>query len=153
MEREHIWAINADDRFDSERLSEDQNKKVDYNKRRLGNFTLLRRTQNSLFNNETIEDKIEKYKQTGILCNKRLEEYYQEAENEINQNWQRATANRWIELYSRFLDRLEESYVRFALKEWAIGGQSKSQELRINTLRAWSNGNNHVFSFEAEESL
>ena len=131
---EHIWAVKDDKRID------DKDNR-DVNKRRLGNFILLRESQNIKISNKPPEEKVEEYledlKDTpNTLMIRELKELFDKAKEEIEDNGRRnRTWRYWYEVYARFLDLHEEKYVNFALGRWRVDGITNPvKEVALNSL-------------------
>ncbi len=144
--KEHIWAVKDYDKFSEkekkEKLKDKDN--VDVNKRRLGNFILLKPSLNIKVSNDPPEDKLEGYfkdpknpPRTRMI--RELEGFFEEAkkEEEKSGNWQRRVRNYWINIYKRFLDTREEKMINFALRRWKVSGlDSKISEVRLDSLKS-----------------
>ena len=117
---EHIWAVK-----DFEKIDDSGN--PDINKRRLGNFILLRALPNKSISNKPPEVKVERYLKNisdapETMMIRELKELFDKAQDEIKRNRTNKTWKYWYEIYSRFLDLHEEKFVNFALERWRIDG-------------------------------
>jgi uncharacterized protein with ParB-like and HNH nuclease domain len=137
--REHIWASN------DYTIIDDSDEK-DVNKRRLGNFILLKETQNIKVSNKPIQEKINLYwkdrkNDPNTLMIRYLSTYFDEAIKfvEANQGRTRRTKNYWYEVYKKFFDIYEEKLVNFALKRWHISGLHKP--IKNVTLNSFTDSN------------
>ncbi len=131
---EHIWAV-GDDRIIDDKYNRD------VNKRRLGNFILLRESVNKSMSNAPLEKKVEeKYfeniKDTpDTLMIRELRELFDKAKEEIDNRRRNKTWKYWYEVYARFLDLHEKKYVIFALDRWRVDGITKPvKEVTLNSL-------------------
>ena len=120
---EHIWAIG-------DRKEIYDTCTHDINKRRLGNFILLRESRNISISNKRPEEKVEKYFENvkdapDTLMIRELKDLFDKAKEEIDKRRKNKTREYWRELYARFLDLHEEKYVNFALDRWRIDGITK----------------------------
>ena len=131
---EHIWAVK-----DYEKIDDKDNR--DINKRRLGNFILLRESQNIKISNKPPEKKVEEYLEDlrdtpNTLMIRELKELFDKAKKEIEDNGRRnRTRKYWYEVYARFLDLHEGKYVNFALDRWRVDGITNPvKEVALNSL-------------------
>ena len=116
--KEHIWASK-----DYSTLADSKRQCMD--KRRLGNFILLKETQNIKVSNERPETKIELYwndrkNDPNTLMIRELRRIFTNAQNKVDKRWQKKTKNYWLELYHTFLDSRERRLIKFALQRWGI---------------------------------
>lgn len=143
--REHVWA-----KAETKHTSEDEEPVM--NKRRLGNFILLKETQNIKVSNAPVEDKIELYwkdrnNDPNTLMIRKLKSLFDKAvREEMDENdWSRKTYNYYLNVYTRFLDQHEELMVNFALDRWRVPGIKNSHKsVVIDSLR----DKNEVYHFE-----
>ena len=112
----------------------------DINKRRLGNFILLREYRNISISNKPPEEKVEEYLENlkdtpDTLMIRELKDLFDKAKKEIDNRRRNKTWRYWYEVYARFLDLHEEKYVNFALDRWRIDGIIKPvKEIALNSL-------------------
>ena len=131
--REHIWAV-----ADTKRIDDKGN--LDINKRRLGNFILLKEVLNIQMSNKPPEEKVEEYFESrtvtpNTLMIRELKDLFDKAKQEIDNRRRNKTWKYWYEVYARFLDLHEEKYVNFALDRWRIDGITKPvKEVALNSL-------------------
>lgn len=123
---EHIWAVR-----DYEKIDDSGN--PDVNKRRLGNFILLRALPNKRISNKPPEVKVESYLRNysdmpETMMIRELKELFDKAQVEIERDRTNKTWKYWYVLYSRFLDLHEEKYINFALERWRVDGISHPVE-------------------------
>ncbi len=120
--KEHIWAV-------AERAVVEENKdNLDVNKRRLGNFMLLKADINKSVRDDRIEIKLNSYfkdwkNPPKTLMIRELKDLFETAEKEetSSENWKKRTTRYWLNTYKRFLDKREEKMINFALERWRIG--------------------------------
>jgi uncharacterized protein with ParB-like and HNH nuclease domain len=131
---EHIWAV-GDNRIIDEKYNRD------VNKRRLGNFILLRESPNIRISDEPPQKKVEEYFKNitdvpDTLMIRELKDLFDKAKEEIEHNGRKnKTWKYWYEVYARFLDLHEEKYVNFALDRWRVDGITKPvKEVALNSL-------------------
>ena len=122
---EHIWAV-----ADTKRINDKGN--LDRNKRRLGNFILLKPSVNLSMGKKPPEEKVMEYfrnienaPDTRMI--RELKELFDKAQEEIERRRKKIEHSRtnktwkyWYEVYARFLDLHEERYVNFALERWRV---------------------------------
>ena len=133
--KEHIWAVK-----DYARIEDWDN--LDVNKRRLGNFLLLKENLNIKVSNNPPEDKVELYfndwkNSPNTLMIRELKEFFELAEKKEvkSKKWRRKTTNYWLNVYKRFLDGREEKMINFALERWrVIGLNSNISKVRLDSL-------------------
>ena len=118
--KEHIWAEKDYTKIND---SEDLN----VNKRRLGNFLLLKESLNIKVSNRPPEEKVELYfadwkNAPNTLMIRELKHLFDEAieEEKILGGWRKKTSRYWRNIYQRFLDRREQKMINFALKRWRV---------------------------------
>ncbi len=116
--KEHIWAVN-------ETSIADDSDHRNVNKRRLGNFLLLKEGLNLAVGNRRIEEKIELYfnveKNTpNTLMSRELKGFFDKAVEEEENRWKRRTKGYWLNVYQRFFDMREEKMIDFALERWGL---------------------------------
>ncbi len=145
---EHIWAV-GDDRIIDDKYNRD------VNKRRLGNFILLRESVNKSMSNAPLEKKVEeKYfeniKDTpDTLMIRELRELFDKAKEEIDNRRRNKTWKYWYEVYARFLDLHEKKYVIFALDRWRVDGITKPvKEVTLNSL----SDSNEIFKLKYQST-
>ena len=120
---EHIWAV-GDFRIIDDRL----NRNV--NKRRLGNFILLRERRNISIKNKPPEEKVDRLYFDDVtdppdtLMVRELKGLFDKARGEIDTDRKRKTKQYWHEVYAKFLDLHEEKFVNFALHRWRVDGST-----------------------------
>ena len=132
--KEHIWAVKD--------LRIEDNENSDVNKRRLGNFLLLKESLNIKVSNKPPEEKVELYfddwkNAPNTLMIRELKEFFDKAKEseEESKNWKRKTKNYWLNVYKRFLDRREEKMVNFALERWEVSGlNNKISKIQLDSL-------------------
>lgn len=132
--KEHIWAVKD--------LRIEDNENSDVNKRRLGNFLLLKESLNIKVSNKPPEEKVELYfddwkNAPNTLMIRELKEFFDEAKEaeEKSKNWKYKTKNYWLNVYKRFLDGREEKMVNFALKRWKVSGlNSNISKIKLDSL-------------------
>jgi uncharacterized protein with ParB-like and HNH nuclease domain len=123
---EHIWALK-------ELSILNQKRPIHYQKKRLGNFILLKEGLNIKIKNDPIPLKIKAYEtdsktnlNTVMLL--RLIPKFKDIEKKTSKNWKRRTIYYWQELNFRFIDSHEEDLINFALKRWRVDGLEKYAE-------------------------
>ena len=128
--KEHIWAANDLQVLDD---SNDRN----FNKRRLGNFILLKETQNIKVSNKRPEVKVKEYwedreNDPNTLMIRELKGIFTKAveqEKRKNRTWKY-----WFSIYQRFMDYHEEKLIAFALERWGIKDLASSvTEIKIDS--------------------
>ncbi len=132
--KEHIWAVK------DLRIEDKENS--DVNKRRLGNFLLLKESLNIKVSNKPPEEKVELYfddwkNAPNTLMIRELKELFDKAIEleEESKNWKRKSKNYWLKVYKRFLDGREEKMVNFALKRWKVSGLNSSiSKVKLDSL-------------------
>lgn len=119
--KEHIWAVK------DFRIEDNENS--DVNKRRLGNFLLLKESLNIKVSNKPPEEKVELYfddwkNAPNTQMIRELKKFFDDAVKEESESydWKRRTNTYWLNVYKRFLDRREEKMINFALKRWEVSG-------------------------------
>lgn len=133
--KEHIWAVK-----DYARIDDRDN--LDVNKRRLGNFMLLKETLNIKVSNKPPEDKVELYFSDrkiapNTLMIRELKEFFDDAVKEESESydWKRRTNTYWLNVYKRFLDKREEEMINFALERWRVCGlKGNISKVRLDSL-------------------
>ncbi|GAB1264890.1 DUF262 domain-containing protein [Aurantivibrio infirmus] len=150
LEREHIWATQSKDRVSKHAIeaSPDIAKKVSFNKRRLGNFTLLRRSQNSKFKDKEIEEKVKLFGNNDLKLNADMENLFEEADSSLKSRWTNNVVGRQVDLYTVFLDKLEQRYIDFALREWSLEPINIAR-VSIDTLRTWDAKGAQIYHIES----
>jgi hypothetical protein len=133
--REHIWAIG-----DHSKISDHDAPNI--NKRRLGNFIILKETINIKISTAPPEKKVDDYfkfknQEPNTWMIRELKNFFEEAkEKELSEErWKRLTKRFWTETYQKFLDIRETKLLRFALKRWGVRETIKnltSEEIMIN---------------------
>lgn len=134
--REHIWAAQDYNRIDDR-------DDPDVNKRRLGNFTLLKESINIRVSNNPPEKKVEQYfadwkNAPNTLMIRELKGFFDDArtEEENDREWHRRTFNYWYRVYQRFLDKREEKMINFALERWRISKlHGNISKVELNSLK------------------
>ena len=124
FQKEHIWA-------EKDYTKINVSHKLNINKRRLGNFLLLKQSINIKVSNKPPEEKVEEYFEdwrndpnTLMIRELRLIFNKAKAEEEEIKRRQRITSKYWCNVYQRFLDNREEKMINFALKRWKVSGLS-----------------------------
>ena len=124
FQKEHIWA-------EKDYTKTNVSHKLNINKRRLGNFLLLKQSINIKVSNKPPEEKVEEYfndwrndPNTLMIRELRLIFNKAKAEEEEIKRRQRITSKYWCNVYQRFLDNREEKMINFALKRWKVSGLS-----------------------------
>lgn len=144
--REHIWA-----KAETRHTKEEEEPVM--NKRRLGNFILLKETQNIKVGKAPVEEKIEAYwkereNDPNTLMIRKLKDLFEEAKKDeikFNKKWEKRTFNYYRNIYTRFLDKNEELMVNFALKRWRVDGIKNSHKsVEIDSMR----DKNEVYHFQ-----
>lgn len=136
FEKEHIIATN-----ECSAITEPD----DVNKRRLGNFVLLRPSINKSIKDAPLYGKLIEYKSKSslYLTPRSLSEL------EVLYGTENLALQEHVytkDLLLSFLDRREEKLLNFALKRWGIGQVKK---IRLNSLTE----DTKIFKFEVEEGL
>ena len=132
--KEHIWAVK------DFRIQDNENS--DVNKRRLGNFLLLKESLNIKVSNKPPEEKVNLYfddwkNAPNTQMIRELKSFFDDAVKEESESydWKRRTNTYWLNVYKRFLDRREEKMVNFALKRWEVSGlKSNISEIALDSL-------------------
>lgn len=144
--REHIWAKQHFTKFDDSH-------NLNVNKRRLGNFLLLKEIINIKVSNKPPEDKIKRdyFKDLNNAPNtlmiRELKQYFNDAEKEETMKYK--TPNYWYKVYQRFLDKREEKMINFALERWRVSALgSNISEVKLDSL---ADGNEiHMCTYTTE---
>ena len=117
---EHIWAKNCLTKFDDPH-------NLNVNKRRLGNFLLLKERINLKVRDKRPEVKVKEYfkdwtDDPNTVMIRELKGFFDDAETkeEKRRPRQRITDNYWYYVYRHFLDMREEKMINFALKRWRV---------------------------------
>ena len=140
---EHIWAVG-----DYEVINDKDNRHI--NKRRLGNFILLKEPVNQSMGKKPPEKKVMEYfknienaPDTRMI--RELKDLFDKAKEEIEHDGRKnKTWKYWDLVYTRFLDLHEEKYVNFALDRWRVEGINKPvKEVTLNSL----SGSNEIFKY------
>ena len=152
--KEHIWAEK-----DYSRIDDRDN--LDVNKRRLGNFLLLKEILNIEVSNDPPEIKMKLYFDNkkaiapNTLMIQELEEFFDEAEKDELKDWKNKkntdrrnkTKKYWLNVYKRFLDKREEKMVNFALKRWEISGPNNNiSSVKLDSLSAERQKKNEIYT-------
>ena len=142
--REHIWAAKDYTKIDDSEAP-------DVNKRRLGNFLLLKESLNIKVSNDPPEEKLKSYfkdekNPPNTWMIRELKRFFDKAKmEEDSKGWQRKTRNYWCSVYKRFLDRREEKMINFALKRWRVSKlHGNISEVKLDSL----NSRNEIYSTE-----
>lgn len=143
--REHIWAIKEFTVINDE-------EKRDINKRRLGNFILLKESQNIKVSNARVEDKLHLYwedreNDPNTLMIRKLKKLFEDAKTEVKGRRTRKTYKYWLELYQLFLDKREQKLVNFALKRWRVEELPEESKIKEVTINSFVADKNEVYSF------
>jgi hypothetical protein len=132
FQKEHIWA--------GEENSLDKNvAKQEFNKRRLGNFVLLKEGLNKGLGKIRIEKKLKELRTrsfgTGLkpelLQVDEMQGVFDRIYNAHNSSGSRHVQSFWLRIYEEFLDVRETSLVNFALIRWQMG--SENTEVKISS--------------------
>lgn len=131
--REHIWA-----RKDFSRINDEE--EPDRNKRRIGNFVLLKETQNIKVSNNPPEKKIELYwedrfNDPNTLMIRELRDSFLMAQKETNSQRTKKTWKYWYDLYQKFIDIREEKLINFALSRWKVPLPKSIEKIAINSFK------------------
>lgn len=132
--REHIWATKHYDV-----INDEEHKNV--NKKRLGNFVLLKETENIKVSNKPPQVKaklytIDHHKEPNTLMIREIKDFFDRAQKFIKteKGRQRKTYKYWLELYKKAFDLREEKLVNFALKRWHVKGiKENAVKVTINS--------------------
>ena len=135
--REHIWAAKDYTKIDDSNAP-------NVNKRRLGNFLLLKESLNIKVSNKPPEEKVGLYfadwkNAPNTLMIRELKDLFDEAieEEKISEGWLRRTSRYWYKVYQRFMDKREAKMINFALKRWRVSGlDSKISEVSLDSLNS-----------------
>ena len=133
--KEHIWAVK-----DYRRIKDEKN--LDVNKRRLGNFLLLKPILNIEVSNNPPEDKVRQYfgnheNTPNTWMIRELKTFFEDAVTEEENSWKRKTKNYWLNVYKRFFDMREEKMVNFALTRWKVSGLNTNiSKVKIDSLES-----------------
>jgi len=116
--KEHIWATKE---FS---VINDKGKPC-LDKRRLGNFILLKETQNIKVSNKRLEQKIDLYwadrdNDPNTLMIRELRRLFVSAQKKIDSHRSNRTKKYWQEVYRTFLEAREKKLLKFALERWGI---------------------------------
>ncbi|MCX7545659.1 DUF262 domain-containing protein [Marinicella gelatinilytica] len=147
-EREHIWSKE----FNPANMNISVPKTnltylIEFNKKRLGNFTLLSRSENSVNYHLPILNKMEIYRNSDYMLNKKLveiaEEYFSYVKHEENFSYKgvnfKGAQGQDVLNYSVFLDIWESKLINFALKEWAVpnlnSNNARNSQVEINSFK------------------
>ncbi len=144
--REHIWAEK-----DYTKINDSGDLNV--NKRRLGNFLLLKETENIKVSNKPPEEKVKLYfedreNDPNTLMIRELEDIFDKAKEkeEKERDWKRKTSGYWYRVYQRFLDKREERMINFALERWRVSTLgSKILKVELDSL-ADDNKDNKIYT-------
>lgn len=142
FQREHILA---------KREESTQSPEDDINKRRLGNFVLVREGTNKGAGNQPVQEKIQagyaRQDTNELYQLGELEEFLEEARSFVagTLGRERRTFKYWYQLYQKLFDVREERLVNFALRRWGVEGvPGESGRVTINSF----NGGNEIFQIE-----
>ncbi len=126
-QREHILP-----RQDQEDISGQQ---AEFNKRRLGNFVLLREGANKSVSTLPVAYKIRTgYAAAGLKTLYQIDElsgFLDEAEAHVKKKWQREVMRCREERIKYLFDRREEKLVDFALRRWHVPGVDPDGETEV----------------------
>ena len=126
-QREHILT-----RQDQEDISGEQ---AEFNKRRLGNFVMLREGVNKSVSILPVADKIRTgYAVAGLKTLYQIDElrgFLDEAEAYVEKKWQREVMRCREERLKYLFDRREEKLVDFALRRWHVPGADPEGETEV----------------------
>ena len=142
---EHIWAKNCLTKFDDPH-------NLNVNKRRLGNFLLLKERINLKVRDKPPEVKVEEYfkdwtDDPNTVMIRELKVFFDDAKKkeEKRRPRQRITDNYWYYVYRHFLDMREEKIINFALKRWRVSElHSNISKVKLDSL----NSGNKIYKTE-----
>ena len=145
--REHIWAVKDYTKIDDSNAP-------NVNKRRLGNFLLLKESLNIKVSNKPPQEKVDLYfadwkNAPNTLMIRELKDLFDKAieEEKISRNWSRKSKESkvyWRNIYKRFLDKREEKMINFALKRWRVSGlRGNIPEVKLDSL----NDKNEIYNY------
>lgn len=140
FQREHIWASN-----DYTVIVDDDIKHV--NKRRLGNFVLLKEGQNKGEGKRPVQEKVVNYKDLGPESDTymlpEIKDIYDKSvefvENELGRK--NKISNYWLDVYQKMFDLREEKLVSFALERWEVEELNEKvdpEKLVIDSFTEWN---------------
>ena len=135
--REHIWA-------EKDYTKKNDRDEPDVNKRRLGNFLLLKESLNIKVSNRPPEEKVDLYfadwkNAPNTMMIRELKDLFTNAkeEEERTEHWQYKTKKYWYNIYQRFFDKREEKMINFALERWRVSGiHGKISEVKLDSLNS-----------------
>lgn len=146
--KEHIWA-----RQEYSLLDDSLHPNV--NKRRLGNFILLKQGLNIKVSNDPVKEKVNQYRidsKEDLNTRMLLETskiYDQECKKE-KEKWSRKTSNFFINVNIHMLDKREEKMVNFALDRWRVNELNKKVlEVKIDSFK----NTNEVFELKYDNPV
>ncbi|MCB9236016.1 MAG: DUF262 domain-containing protein [Bacteroidia bacterium] len=148
--KEHIWAVS-----DFEVINDSKDR--DVNKRRLGNFLLLKEIQNIKVSNHSPEIKVEEYwadrkNDPNTLMIRELKQWFNDAWDSewVENKWSRRTWRFKYNVYQRFLDTREEKMINFALKRWKVEGLNKiASDVKLDSFGS----QNEIYSIKYQEKM
>lgn len=137
--REHIWAVG-------EKALVEEEDGLNRNKRRLGNFILLKETQNIKVSNKRPEVKLKQYwedrtNDPNTLMIRELTEQFNNAKSKIDKRRTNQTWKYWYEVYKTFLDIREQKLVDFALERWNVEGLEPYKTVKSVVIDSFTNSN------------
>ena len=135
----------------------DDTHNLNVNKRRLGNFLLLKENINIRVSDKPPEVKVEEYfndwtNDPNTVMIRELKVFFDDAktEEEKRGSWKRKTAKYWYNVYQRFLDMREEKMINCALKRWRVSElHSKISEVSLDSL----NSGNKIYTTKTDNSF
>jgi len=142
--REHIFAVK-----DFSVINDEHERNI--NKRRLGNFILLKETQNIKVSNNRPEIKVDLYwkdrdNDPNTLMIRELKGDFTSCQDQLDVKWTRKTKNYWYELYQSFFDKREKKLIDFALDRWRVSELPDENKVSSVRIDSFSN-NNEVYFF------
>ncbi len=142
--REHIFAVK-----DFTVINDVDER--DINKRRLGNFILLKETQNIKVSKNRPENKIKLYwedreNEPNTLMIRELKNIFQKAQKEIDSKRTKKTWKYWYELYQLFFDRREQKLIEFALSRWRVDELPKDNKIYNFSINSFTD-KNEVYTY------
>jgi len=132
--KEHLWATNN-------RAKKNDREKDKHQKKRLGNFVLLRKGINSRAGDVSIKEKIDIYsddnRKSTLQMVINVKSYYKQAVDFVEEvrGRKNKTNEYYYELYKKLNDLNEEKMVNFALERWGL----ESEENHIVKIDSFEN--------------
>jgi len=148
--REHIWAIK-------EYTLRNDSKKLDINKRRLGNFVLLKEVLNIRVSQKPVMDKIGMYRldskedlNTRMLLE--LPKMWDDIYEQEATHWGRKTKNFHHSVIQQFIDHREQKLINFAITRWRVDElDRKAMEVTVDSFAEGNEVFRAVYDKEKEE--